>query len=349
MPLAAADGDRPAMPTYRLTIEYDGSKFSGWQTQLKHRTVQGVLISALRELLGDDGLTLQGAGRTDAGVHALGQVASLRCARGFAVDHILNRLEHALPSDLAVLDIRPAAAGFHARHDAVARCYRYQITRRRSAFGKRATWWVDGALDVDRMRAAAGLFVGRHDYAAFARAGHKAPSTIVVVDDVRAVGVRRAGAAAHHRQPLSLGSGETHGGGVGGGGAALRPRPTCPAGWTARRRPPSPRRLVRASSSSGSTTPASRARCPRPRRSAYRGRNGTGRGNREPATHPGPDPTPPTSTPTATRPPPEKPSIALHPRDNHNRAIAKDACAKRLYSSSPVIYLQCPTSTWCYV
>ena len=171
------------MPTYRLTIEYDGSKFSGWQTQLKHRTVQGVLISALRELLGDDGLTLQGAGRTDAGVHALGQVASLRCARGFAVDRILDRLEHALPSDLAVLDIRPAAAGFHARHDAVARCYRYQITRRRSAFGKRATWWVDDALDVDRMRAAAGLFVGRHDYAAFARAGHKAPSTIVVVDD----------------------------------------------------------------------------------------------------------------------------------------------------------------------
>jgi tRNA pseudouridine38-40 synthase len=171
------------MPTYRLTIEYDGSKFSGWQTQLKQRTVQGVLISALRELLDDQGLTLQGAGRTDAGVHALGQVASLRCARRFAVDRILDRLERDLPSDLAVLDIRPAADGFHARHDAVARCYRYQITRRRSAFGKRATWWVDGALDVDRMRTAAGLFVGRHDYAAFARAGHKAPSTIVVVDE----------------------------------------------------------------------------------------------------------------------------------------------------------------------
>jgi tRNA pseudouridine38-40 synthase len=171
------------MPTYRLIIEYDGSKFSGWQTQLKHRTVQGVLISVFRELLGDQGLTLQGAGRTDAGVHALGQVASLRCARRFAVDRTLDRLERALPSDLAVLDIRPAADGFHARHDAVARCYRYQITRRRSAFGKRATWWLYGALDIERMRTAAGLFVGRHDFAAFARAGHAAPSTIVVVDE----------------------------------------------------------------------------------------------------------------------------------------------------------------------
>lgn len=173
------------MPTYRLTIEYDGSKFSGWQTQLRHRTVQGTLIAALGEILGDSRITLQGAGRTDAGVHALAQVASLRCRQPMDIPVVLGRLERVLSSDLAVLDIRPAPDRFHARHDAVARSYRYQISRRRSAFGKRVTWWVADPLDLERMRAAAVHFVGRHDYAAFARAGHTAPSTIVVVDECR--------------------------------------------------------------------------------------------------------------------------------------------------------------------
>jgi tRNA pseudouridine38-40 synthase len=97
------------MPTYRLTIEYDGTKYSGWQTQLHHRTVQGVLVEALREVLGDRRLTLQGAGRTDAGVHALAQVASLRCARPIDVDRLRGQLERVLPSDLAILDVLPAA------------------------------------------------------------------------------------------------------------------------------------------------------------------------------------------------------------------------------------------------
>ena len=170
------------MPTYRLTIEYDGSKFSGWQTQLRHRTVQGTLIAALGEILGDSRITLQGAGRTDAGVHALAQVASLRCGQPMDIPGVLGRLERVLPSDLAVLDIRPAPDRFHARHDAAARSYLYQLSRRRSAFGKRVTWWVADPLDLESMRAAAGHFAGRHDYAPFARSGHQAPSTIVVVD-----------------------------------------------------------------------------------------------------------------------------------------------------------------------
>ncbi len=173
------------MPVYRVTIEYDGSKFSGWQTQLRQRTVQGVLVETLRQELEDSRLTLQGAGRTDAGVHALAQVASLRCARTFSIDRVMDHLSRSLPSDLAVLDIRPAADSFHARHDAVARCYRYQLIRRRSAFGKRSTWWFRDNLDVERMRSAAARFVGRHDFAAFARSGHTAPSTVVVVEDCR--------------------------------------------------------------------------------------------------------------------------------------------------------------------
>ncbi len=181
----ASDVGETFMPSYRLTIEYDGSKFSGWQTQVRQRTVQGVLVSALRELLGDSRLTLQGAGRTDAGVHALAQVASLRCDRTFAIGRVMDDLAHNLPSDVAVLEIRPAAESFHARHDAVARCYLYQIIRRRSAFGKKSTWWLGGDLDLEGMRAAAAQFVGRHDYAAFARSGHTAPSTVVVVEDCR--------------------------------------------------------------------------------------------------------------------------------------------------------------------
>ena len=170
------------MPTYRLLVEYEGTKFSGWQVQAAGRTVQGVLLEALRSLTGEPGLDVQGAGRTDAGVHALGQVASLRCRHPLDPGKTLRALERALPADLAVRDLRPAAKGFHARHDATARAYRYQIATRRSAFGKRISWWVADALDVGAMRSAATAFVGRHDFRAFARRAHEAESTIVEVE-----------------------------------------------------------------------------------------------------------------------------------------------------------------------
>ncbi len=179
------------MPTYRLLVEYEGTKFSGWQVQASGRTVQGVLLDALRSLTGEPGLDLQGAGRTDAGVHALGQVASLRCRRPLDPGKALRALERALPADLAVLDLRPAPRGFHARHDATSRAYRYQIATRRSAFGKRVSWWVADALEVGAMRSAAAAFVGRHDFRAFARRANEAESTIV---EVEACEVASAGA-----------------------------------------------------------------------------------------------------------------------------------------------------------
>lgn len=169
------------MPTYRLDLEYDGTKFSGWQVQASGRTVQGVLLDVLRTVVGQRDLDLQGAGRTDAGVHALGQVASLRTRRALEPRSLLAELERALPADLAVLDVRAAHPRFHARHDAVARVYRYQITRRRSAFGKRTTWWVPESLDARRIVAAARGFEGRHDFRAFARRAGEAESTIVEV------------------------------------------------------------------------------------------------------------------------------------------------------------------------
>src|SRR5512136_2624571 len=170
------------MPTYRLLIEYDGTKFAGWQVQAAGRTVQGVLLETLRRLTGEKGLDLQGAGRTDAGVHALGQVASLRCRRPVEPVRLTRDLERELPPDLAVLDVRQAPKGFHARHDALSRAYRYQIARRRSAFGKRTTWWVAGVLDVEAMARGAAEFVGRHDFRAFAKRAKEAESTIVEVE-----------------------------------------------------------------------------------------------------------------------------------------------------------------------
>ena len=142
------------MPTYRLTVEYDGSKFLGWQVQERGRTVQGVLRETLRRLTAEPDLALHGAGRTDAGVHAMAQVASFRCGKPLRRGDTLGRLAELLPPDVAALDLRPAPDGFHARHDAEARSYVYQVTRRRSAFGKRFTWWV-GALDVAAMQAGA--------------------------------------------------------------------------------------------------------------------------------------------------------------------------------------------------
>ncbi len=152
---------------YKLTIEYDGTGFSGWQTQTNARSIQGTLIEAARELFGGD-VDLQGAGRTDAGVHALAQVAHLEAPRRLPPQRILYGLNDLLPAPINVLAVEEAPPGFHARHDAHQRCYLYLISRKRTAFGKRYVWWVKDDLDLDRMRAATEIFRGFHDFASFA-------------------------------------------------------------------------------------------------------------------------------------------------------------------------------------
>jgi tRNA pseudouridine38-40 synthase len=151
---------------YRLTIEYAGTKYSGWQIQQNARTIQGELQRAAMEALGKP-VELQGSGRTDAGVHALGQVAHLDTPGDLAPETLRRRINDILPSDIHVLAIVKAPARFHARHDAVARSYIYQIARRRTAFAKPFVWWVKDGLDVDRMRDAAAAFVGFHDFRSF--------------------------------------------------------------------------------------------------------------------------------------------------------------------------------------
>jgi tRNA pseudouridine38-40 synthase len=152
----------------RLTLEYDGTGFRGWAAQPGQRTVEGELRRALVELYGSvDGLAV--AGRTDAGVHALGQVASVDVEGGPPPDRAAEALDSVLPEDVAVVAAGAAEPDFHARHSARSRAYRYRIFRRRapSPFEARRSWWLPRPLDLDALREGASLLVGGHDFRAF--------------------------------------------------------------------------------------------------------------------------------------------------------------------------------------
>jgi tRNA pseudouridine38-40 synthase len=170
------------MPNWKLTLEYDGTRYRGWQAQMNtERTVQGVFLRAAREVLGADAIA-GGAGRTDAGVHALAQVAHLKARRKLPPEEILRSLNDALPHDVNVLAVEPVPPAFHARHDAVSRAYLYRISRRRTAFEKRYVWWVRDRLDVSAMERAARHFRGRHDFSSFCENPEGQQSTLVVVE-----------------------------------------------------------------------------------------------------------------------------------------------------------------------
>ena len=176
------------MKTWKVTLEYDGTKYHGWQEQVNARTVQGELRKAIEAGFGCK-VDLQGSGRTDSGVHALAQVAHIKLMKAPAglrdLRFIQREINDHLPSDIAVLNLEEASPGFHARHDAVSRTYLYQISTRRTAFAKRYVWWIKETLDLKAMARAASLLPGRHDYAAFANPDPSKPaeSTIVVVNN----------------------------------------------------------------------------------------------------------------------------------------------------------------------
>src|SRR5829696_2399177 len=157
------------MRAWRLELEYEGTRYAGWQAQPHARTVQGELTKAAEELLGGRA-EVGGSGRTDAGVHALRQVAHLKSKpAGRAPDaaQLKAGLNKLLPHDVNVLRVAAARPSFHARHDAVARYYVYQIATRRTAFGKNFVWWVRDPLDARAMAKASELLVGRHDFRSF--------------------------------------------------------------------------------------------------------------------------------------------------------------------------------------
>jgi tRNA pseudouridine38-40 synthase len=167
-----------------MTIEYAGTRYSGWQIQRNARTVQGELNRALGDALGKTPFETYGSGRTDAGVHALGQVAHLDTAATLPPATLVARVNESLPADINVLDAERVSPRFHARHSAVARSYLYQISRRRSAFAKPFVWWVREELDLKKMRQAAAALSGFADFRAFTDDDPEEKSTKVLVDEI---------------------------------------------------------------------------------------------------------------------------------------------------------------------
>jgi tRNA pseudouridine38-40 synthase len=172
------------MARFKLLIEYAGTRYSGWQIQKNARTVQGEIDAAVQEATGDRTFELYGAGRTDAGVHALGQVAHLDVRTSLPPDRLLRQVNDLLPADINLLDVRRVPHRFHARHDARSRTYVYQIARRRTAFAKPFVWWVKDDLRVEAMRAAAAAFTGRRDFRGFTDDDPEEKSTLVEVSRV---------------------------------------------------------------------------------------------------------------------------------------------------------------------
>ena len=182
------------MPRLKLTIEYAGTRYSGWQIQKNARTVQGEIDRAVRTVTLRKDFELYGSGRTDAGVHASGQIAHLDVATSLPPESLRRRLNDELPADINILHIEQVPHRFHARHDALARRYLYQIARRRTAFAKPFVWWVKDPIDVDRMREAGRAFVGMRDFQSFAAsdddgrsAGQADRSTLVLIERLAVV------------------------------------------------------------------------------------------------------------------------------------------------------------------
>ncbi|NOT62809.1 MAG: tRNA pseudouridine(38-40) synthase TruA [Acidobacteria bacterium] len=179
------------MKTWKLTLEYDGTRFSGWQEQANAKTIAGEIRKAAEDYF-QRAIELGGAGRTDAGVHALGQVAHLRLSpRGGRPQQLprpqelVYALNDRLPANINILTVEETHDRFHARHDAVSRSYLYQISTRRTAFNKKHVWWIKDRLNLAAMQQAASLLHGRHDFAAFSEhdAKRDGQSTIVVIQE----------------------------------------------------------------------------------------------------------------------------------------------------------------------
>jgi tRNA pseudouridine38-40 synthase len=172
------------VPRLRLTIEYAGTRYSGWQIQKNARTIQGEVDRAVRTVTGRHDFELYGSGRTDAGVHAAAQVAHLDVATRLPPESLRRALNDELPADINVLDVQVVPHRFHARHAAVGRRYLYQIATRRSAFAKPFVWWVKEPLNIAAMREAARQFVGMRDFQSFADDDRERVerSTLVLID-----------------------------------------------------------------------------------------------------------------------------------------------------------------------
>jgi tRNA pseudouridine38-40 synthase len=181
------------MPSFKITLAYDGTDYAGWQRQASAATIQGLLEDALRELDERD-VTVTGAGRTDAGVHALGQVVGLATESALSTTELQRGLNAVLPEDVAIIALEDAPENFHATHDAKRKTYRYQIHNGRTpdVFNRRFVWHYPQPLDAEKMHAAAQALLGKHDFSSFESAGSERPDSIRTLF---AVNVKREGEA----------------------------------------------------------------------------------------------------------------------------------------------------------
>ncbi len=170
------------MRTFKLTLAYDGSNYFGWQFQPGHITLQETLERVLRQITGEE-IRVAASGRTDAGVHALGQVVSFTSATHLAAEVLQRALNAELPDDMAVLEAREAPADFHANRCAVRKRYRYQIYDGpiRDVFDRRYVWHVTGRLDELAMHRAAQALCGTHDFSSFETAGSERETSVRTV------------------------------------------------------------------------------------------------------------------------------------------------------------------------
>ena len=171
---------------FKMTVAYDGTGYSGWQVQPERVTIQSMLEKAIAQVCRER-VRVTGSGRTDTGVHAFGQVASfsLQSWRASAAD-LCRALNSKLPTDIAISEIADAKQDFHAIRDAMGKRYRYQIQigGMRDAFEYRYRWHVQGPIDVDAMRDAAALLLGKHDFASFQAVGAARKTTVRTVRDL---------------------------------------------------------------------------------------------------------------------------------------------------------------------
>lgn len=177
------------MEFFKLTIAYDGTKFSGWQAQPDRRTVQGVVQETWARITGEE-LQVSATSRTDAGVHALGQVVGIESNTHLIPSQLYNALNATFPEDVILVSIEEAPQGFHATRDAKGKRYRYSVhnDRTRALFDRYYVWYVPQPLDVELMHSAAQCLVGTHDFASFQAAGSEREST---VRTITAIEVRR--------------------------------------------------------------------------------------------------------------------------------------------------------------
>lgn len=172
------------MSRFKLYIEYEGTRYSGWQIQKNARTVQGEILEAAIKVFNTREIELYGSGRTDAGVHALLQIAHLEVTTMLAPEIIRMKLNDELPADINIIEVEKTAKNFHARHDAIGRSYLYQISKRRTAFGKRYVWWIKDKLDFKKMHETSKLFVGMKNMQSFTADDPEEKSTKVLIEEI---------------------------------------------------------------------------------------------------------------------------------------------------------------------